>query len=102
MNLLKNYELISTVASCILTIIILIVSIAKAIKDKKYSSVISYLPLIINEAEKIFENVSASGDNKLQYCINKVKTICAELKLSLNTDKIKELIEGYLSTPQKK
>lgn len=96
-----NYKLLVACLSLLITLIIFIINLIKSCKNKKYTDLLKYIPIIICEAEDVFKLVSNSGNSKLSYVLNKVRAICSELNINYNTEKYKEIIEGYLSTPQK-
>lgn len=103
MELIKNYGgYILTIVSIIVTIISFILKNKSNKNYKKVFSVLSFLPQFIDEAEKTFLLVNKSGENKLDYVLNKLQALCCDMSLQFDGDFWIKKIEEYLSTPQKK
>lgn len=98
----ENYKIIISLLSLAVTIVLFIISVIRAIKDKKVSDVLKFIPLIINEAESVFKMVPSAGDSKLAYVLNVIKCVCSEAKVKFSSDYYTSIVEGYLSTPSKK
>ena len=83
--------------------VIILLKIKKARQDKKsLAEALKDLPNLINEAEKEYQTYSKAGAKKLNWVLNNFYNLGSNLQKLISKEKVKEEVEKYLNTPQKK
>lgn len=100
--ILSHLDLLWTILSCLLALISFILMNKSNKRNNKLLRVFQVLPVIIDEAEQLFQALKGSGDSKLKYVLEKLQVICTEVNINYDEDFWKQQIENMLSTPQKK
>lgn len=95
----SNYQVFLSAFSAIVGFIVCIISYIKALRQKKYSEILSKIPEVVAQIESIFPH--GNGDIKLGFVLRSIERMCNEARVSFDKSNVLELVEKVLSAPTK-